>query len=220
MLNTLRNVTLILLLFIYIPVIMVIILKWKKKKIKFIVLPLAIVSLPVLYFVIFSTIPYYELMPFEGKVTDADTKEPIGGAAVLAVYYDEAVTIAGTNRFVIDLQETLTDGMGGVKIPEVKEWLGDRPGTVVEAELIIFKPGYGAFPRHKRSRAVSGQKPTIRTEKIIVYELPKLKTREERKDNVIFMDSYISPLYLGAINEERKNLGLRTISMPNSEGQK
>jgi hypothetical protein len=225
MVQTLKNLTTLILFVIYVPVAITIIVKWKKKVIKFIVLPIAIVSLPVLYLVIFSIIPYYYLMPFEGKVIDADTKEPIEGAVVLAVYYDEATSIAGTNTFPIDAQEALTDSRGEFKIPEVKRWFGDRPGTVVDARLTIFKPGYGVFPTHKGSKAVKDTTTPPTSVKHIIYDLPKLKTVEERKAN-LFFEYYAgfppdkTGQFVCLVNEERKNLGLPLISIPEEEKEK
>ena len=66
---------------------------------------------------IFFPSPYRSLAPFEGKVIDADTKQPIEGAVVLGVYYFTAYTIAGSNSYVEDGQETLTDVNGEFKLP-------------------------------------------------------------------------------------------------------
>jgi len=218
MVDTLKSISIIVLLIIYIPVTVMIIAKWKKRLTRFVFLPIAILSLPVLYIVIFSAIPYYELMPFEGRVIDADTKEPIEGAVVLAVYFDEAITIAGTNTYPIDAQETLTDRKGEFKISEVREWFGPRPGTVVKAEVIIFKPGYGVYPNHRRAKAVGGNKAWPHPGEYIVYELPRLKTREERDNNLpslhlgdISKEKYST--LLGLINEERTFLGYEKLPL-------
>jgi energy-coupling factor transporter transmembrane protein EcfT len=218
--HVLSIVTTIVLILIYTPIIYLIVKRRKKKATWYALLPSAIILFPILFLVIWSNVPYYYLSPFEGRVIDADTKEPIEGAAVLAVYYDQATSIAGTNTFPIDAQEALTDSRGEFKIPELKRWLGDRPGTVVDARLTIFKPGYGAFPSYKGSKAVKGNKSKLSQENYILYELPKLKTTEERKENVIFMRGYSYPLYMRAINEERKNLGLRPISQPKQDSKK
>ena len=147
---------------------------------------------------------------------DADTKTPIAGAAVLAVYHGSTTSVAGSNTYPVYAQETLTDANGEFKISAKTIWFG-KVGGWPEGKIIIFKPGYGVFPRHKRSEAVGENKSWPPPKKYIVYELPKLKTREERKKNVISVRKYIYPLYLQAINEERKSLGLSTIEIPKEE---
>ena len=64
----------------------------------------------------FYPLPYRSLAPFEGKVIDADTKEPIKGAVVLAVYSYEIYGIAGANTIIKDGQETLTDKKWRVQV--------------------------------------------------------------------------------------------------------
>jgi len=209
------TISLIIVLIVYLPVIYLIAKTRKKKGPKYLLIALAILFFPILYFIIWFNFPYYHLVPFEGKVLDADTKQPISGGAVLAIYYGEGATIQGASTYAVDAQETLTDANGEFKIPEVKEWFGNHPRSPVKANLIIFKPGYGAFPRHQGATAVDENKSWPPPEKHIAYLLPKLKTREERKENVIFMPAYTLPQYLRTINEERKSIGIRTISVPN-----
>ena len=42
---------------------------------------------------VLAPMPYRSLCPFSGKVVDADTKEPIEGAAVLGVYYYASIQL-------------------------------------------------------------------------------------------------------------------------------
>jgi hypothetical protein len=217
--DVLSIVTTIVLIVIYSPIIYFIVKRRRKKLTWYVVFPLAIIFLPILFLVVWFNVPYYYLPPFEGKVIDAETKEPISGAAVLAVYYGEYPTVAGANTYAIDAQETLTDEKGEFNIAEVKEWFGDHPGTPVEANLMIFKPGYGAFPHHRGSRAIGENSSWPPPGKYVVYELPKLKTREERKANLRFQyyegfGDRIFSHFLNLINEEYRNLGLPGISIP------
>lgn len=171
----------------------------------------------------FSPFPYCHLAPFFGKVIDADSKEPIAGAAVLAVYRSEVPSIAGPMSSVVDGQETLTDENGEFKIPKVKRWfVADRgyPG----GKLIIFKPGYGFFPNHKQSRAPGINRAWPPPNKYIVFELPKLKTRKERDLNL----NFTRPVgitykkmrhFTNLLNKERINLGYSPLTIPR-EGKK
>ena len=212
--DVLSIVTTVVLIVIYIPIIYLIVKRRRKKLTWYVVFPLALILLPILFLVVWFNVPYYYLPPFEGKVIDAETKEPISGAAVLAVYYGEYPTIAGANTYAIDAQETLTDEKGEFNIPELKEWFGDHPGTPVEANLIIFKPGYGAFPHHKGARMVEIGKDRPPSGKYVVYELPELKTREERVTNVLSvrikydLSFFEQKNIIGELNKEFNKLGM------------
>ena len=161
----------------------------------------------------------YYLSSFEGKVIDSETKEPIEGAAVLAVYYKVTYTPAGSNSYAVDAQETLTGPDGQFKIPPKAGRSNDYRGKL-ECNLIIFKPGYGVFPDHKLSEAVGENKSWPPPEKYIVYEIPNLKTREERDRNLMFCQ-YSSLPYekrknlFRLVNEERINLGYKPLSIVN-----
>jgi hypothetical protein len=158
------------------------------------------------------------LRSFEGKVVDAETKEPIEGAAVLVVYYQEVPSIAGSNHYADDAQETLTDANGEFKIPGKTVKLEDVSWKP-DCNLTIFKPGYGVFPGHKLSNAVGENKSWPTPEKYIVYEIPKLKTREERDRNLVFR-KYSSIPYekrkhlFRLVNEERIELGYNPLTIP------
>jgi hypothetical protein len=156
------------------------------------------------------------LRSFEGKVVDVESKEPIEGAVVLAVYYKSTISVAGSGSYAVNAQEMLTDANGEFKIPARTVKLKDASGKL-QCNLIIFKPGYGVFPDHELSNAVEESKTWPRPEKHIVYQIPKLKTKEERENNVIWMHKYMKPLYIHAINEELKNLGLELITMSEEE---
>ena len=200
------------LVIIYIPIIFLI-NKCKKKVIKVIFIVLAITFSPVIYLPIWFNFPYYYLAPFEGRVIDADTKQPIEGAAVLAVYDRCLPSIQGSISFSIDAQETLTDKYGEFKIPEAKMWFGGKPRSPQEQKLTIFKPGYGVLPGHKRSRAIGVNKSWPPPKKYIVYELPKLKTWEERRLNLPgrpnIPDEKMN-IFTSFLNEERTSLGYST----------
>lgn len=212
------------LIILYIPIIFLI-KKCKKKLIKVIFIILAIILSPVIYLTIWFNFPYYYLAPFEGRVIDADTRQPIEGAAVLAVYDRCVPSIQGSISFSIDAQETLTDKNGEFKIPEAKMWFGGKPKSPERQILIIFMPGYGVYPDHKRSRAIGVSISWPPPDKYIVYELPKLKTWEERKDNLFFSQYNEIPYqkrknFANLINKEYKSLGYSPRSIPKEEKEK
>ena len=163
---------------------------------------------------VLSPFPYLELDSFKGKVIDAETKKPVAGAAVLAVYFKEVYTVAGSNSLAIDAQEALTDDRGEFIIPGTKRWFVSRRGYT-DGKLTIFKRGYGTFPRHTLSKAIGEKYKSWPTpEKYIVYEIPGLKTRVERSRNAFDTDiDYRLPyelqkLIIKEVNREFKRLGL------------
>jgi len=172
---------------------------------------------------VISPIPFRFLPGFSGKVVDADTKEPIADAAVLAVYYKSVSSVAGSNDYAVDGQETLTDKDGEFDISWRMRWLVLARGYA-EGNITIFKPGYGVFPDYEGAIAVGVNDTWPPPGRYIVYELPKLKTREERRRNVIYVETYHEipyekrKLYIKAINEERRSLGLRLEPIPNNSG--
>jgi hypothetical protein len=207
-------IRIIIILIIYIPIIYLTFKRVDKNIERAILIILVVISLPFTCVISISIFPYYYLEPFEGKVIDIDTKSPISGAAVLAVYYKEVPSIAGSNSYAIDAQETLTNKNGEFRIPEVKKWFGDNNGEP-EGHLTIFKPGYGRIPGGKGVNIVGAVRAI--PEKYIVYELPKLNSIKERKENVLWIRKYMKPLYIKTINEERKNLGLEQIDISEEE---
>jgi hypothetical protein len=167
-------------------------------------------------FILFSSgcFPYRQLSSFTGQVVDADTKKPIAGAAVLAVYYGSTSSVGGSNSYPIDAQETLTDENGEFEIPETRRWLVFRSGGWPSGELIIFKPGYGVFPGNRRSHTVEEKKYSSPNGKYIVYEIAKLESIEEKAKNVTNIQvKYDLPfskqeIIIKKINEEFESLGM------------
>lgn len=128
---------------------------------------------------------------YSGRVIDADTKEPIEGAVVVAVWYEARGTITGPDTRLKDVKETLTnkDGRWSIVGPEGDE---DKliPGLLQlfmiyitrEPYFVVFKPGYcswsfGAFgiDACKEKLKPSGKDGFIKGE---IVELPKLTDRE------------------------------------------
>ncbi len=131
---------------------------------------------------------------FKGKVIDADTKEPIEGAIVVASWTEEAPTAAGSTSRLRDVKETLTDKNGewAIKGPSGKgifSWLrfftslySARPPV-----FIVFKPGYCSWPKGFGVPACKDKIKGFDIEKTI--ELPKLtdRSRESLLRNIPFI---------------------------------
>lgn len=175
----------------------------------------------------------YHKPAFKGKIIDAETKEPIEGAVVVAMYNKSTIGLgAGTLSSIINVREAMTDKDGMFRIPSYTTVI--QPFSwEISATFIIFKPGYGSFPNYHVSPPKLGVNPEVffstgkigeegetgweefgRLTKVTfgIVELPKLKTREEREKARMAADIFgaeIStkdlPLLYKAINEERKS---------------
>jgi hypothetical protein len=180
---------------------------------KLIVAVLALWILDLFFGGLFFPLPYRSLAPFNGKVVDAETKEPISGAVVLAVYETISHTPGGEVDHITDGQETLTGENGEFSLPRTRRWLVLRRGYP-KGRLIIFKPGYGTFPNHVRSAVLGVNISNPPPGKFVQYELPKLSSLAERRDNVRFLSRYNEiphnrkKIYWELVNEELKNVKL------------
>lgn len=141
-------------------------------------------------FIFFSTTAYGET--FRGKVIDADTKEPIEGAVVVASWNEERATPAGPTSRLKDVKETLTNkdgewviegprGRDGGNITAIFTFLTGTYYTL-PPEFIVFKPGYCSYPAGFGIEACKGKIKTYnftKSENIgEVVELPRLTIRD------------------------------------------
>ena len=77
--------------------------------------------------------------PYEGRVIDADTGEPIEGVVILGVWYKALFSPAGATHKFHDAQEAVTDMNGEFSITG----LGFEVFSNVEPmNVLIFKAGY------------------------------------------------------------------------------
>lgn len=156
---------------------------------------------------------------YHGQVIDKETRQPIGGAAVLTVYSVSWGTLAGSVWYEVTAQETLTDKEGKFYIPRK---LIVATGILVEhanTAFVIFKPGYAVFPGGKGATSTPDNGRWIREKEFTVIEVPRLKTREERLENIRSTPRHTGVgdknqrTMLELINEERESLGLGTFSI-------
>ena len=161
--------------------------------------------------------------PYMGKVVDKETNEPIEGAVVFMQFFNNYGTFGGAVGEFADAVEVLTDSNGEFVIPK----LTVRPPNVrllrgweEYPQVIIFKPGYGAYPRHKGVGPRFVPDYSIPSNQYVTITLPKLKSREERIKNQSDA-SFTSKIPYGKWenlfrlrNEERKNIGLKPFKEP------
>jgi len=166
---------------------------------------------------------YYSDGSWSGRIIDADTKGPIEGAVVVAVWYRVYSTPTGDSSYFFDAVEALTDKDGKFFISQFKA-LNLLPiiRRIEGPDFIIYKPEYTAFPGWSydyfykyfpnSSLRVGREALAELFKKDVIVELRKLKTRDERLNNIPGGPTDVSiqklPLFYKLINEERKNLGL------------
>ncbi|MGA2193311.1 MAG: carboxypeptidase-like regulatory domain-containing protein [Nitrospirota bacterium] len=146
--------------------------------------------------------------PWRGRVIDSETKGPIEGAAVVAVWYGSRLTLdEGSMQYFSDARETVTDKDGRFELPAYKY---NPTFQSKNPKFTIFKPGYGAFPL--KSATPEGLDSEYFTTGGGLVELPKLKTRKERLDTLVHLGyfNFMKTPNLFRYREiESKDLGLR-----------
>lgn len=119
--------------------------------------------------------------PYEGRVIDAETKQPIEGVVVLGVWNKEEPNVAGVTTTYYDAKETVTDINGEFII----QGLGLKMSYVGTMNFLIFKAGYmylsGPWESLKESFYYK-EKVKWEGEKAII-SLKKLTMEERRKHN-------------------------------------
>lgn len=163
--------------------------------------------------------------PWGGKIIDIETKEPIEGAVVLAVWQRAYRTLAGDNTYFYEAKEVLTDKEGRYEIPAYTP-INLLPiiSYIRKPEFTIFKPGYLSLSgRHLEENVINNPAEFKRNENMYrlapgIIELPKLKTREERikklPSGLMYEEAEKKAKnYMHLLNVERHNLGLDPIPM-------
>jgi hypothetical protein len=127
---------------------------------------------------------------FKGKVIDADTKEPIEGAAVVAVWGEETTTPTATHSRLKDVKEVLTDKNGewlimgpkGGEVGNIKAIISVLTGTyfTLPPAFIVFKPGYCSWPERFGIEVCKQRMKPFSVGEGETLELPTLTRREDR----------------------------------------
>ncbi|MBU1710517.1 MAG: carboxypeptidase-like regulatory domain-containing protein [Proteobacteria bacterium] len=130
--------------------------------------------------------------PYMGKVVDTETEEPIEGAVVFLRFFNDCF---GQVSSFADAVEVLTDANGEFRIPSHRIFtLRPLCGWHTDCYPIVFKPGYGAFSRHAgTSISEWGEEGCLPRKKPVTIKLPKLTTREERKENLYNIPNIDAP---------------------------
>lgn len=127
--------------------------------------------------------------PWKAQVVDAETKQPLQGVVVLAVWYRYWPAVEDLGAFgYVDSEEVITDKDGQFTI-KARSFIPFDPFVLEEPEFHFVKPGYG---RWRFQRDEGGLRLDVRDRKLpyqdagrlgdkgTMIELVPLKTREER----------------------------------------
>lgn len=163
--------------------------------------------------------------PWKGKIIDIDTKEPIEGAVVLAIWERAYRTVSGDKTYFYEAKEVLTDKDGKFEIPAYTPInLLPLISYIKGPYFIIFKPGYLSLEEHIDENIIDKKVELQKFGKVYrlspgIIELPKLKTKEERIKNLLLTGVMYEEVekkaknYMHLLNIERHNLSLDSIPM-------
>lgn len=159
----------------------------------------------------------YSSDTYQGKVIDAETKEPLVGAVVLAIWYREAPGLGGHGpaEGYHDALEVLTDAQGEFTVPAKTHLTAF--GKIREPKLVIYYPGYSSFPLYQVRPQDDKEIAASYEQRFFHVELRKLKTRQERVEHAgvpLFAGGVPErkmPNLIRLVNAERQALALKPI---------
>lgn len=168
---------------------------------------------------------FYSKPEYNGRVVDVDTKEPIEGAVVVAIYEKHTLNPpAGSYTNVIGVKETLTDKNGSFNFPSYTTVIHPLSYSG-NCTFLIYKPGYGNQGQIGIEHFLSGKaeknwerKSTWNKSLIFRYltdgtiEIPRLTSTEDMKDALRNahlwggpdIDKTEIPMLLNTVNQEEK----------------
>jgi hypothetical protein len=151
--------------------------------------------------------------PYRGQVLDAETKAPLAGAVVVALWRRDRVYPFHITTEHYAVRETVTDSEGRFVLA-AKDVEEGAPRQTRRPEFLIFLPGYGVFPR--RHTSPTGFLGEVFEGTGTIVELPRIAGKMDRLTNLSsFGPHSLSerphtelPQLIEAINRERVALGL------------
>lgn len=155
--------------------------------------------------------------PYRGQVIDAETKAPLAGAVVVALWWRDRIYPLHSVAEHYAVREIVADAEGRFVL-DAKDVEEGAPRRTYHPEFLIFQPGYGSYPRKYVSpRGFTGgmfEGPGV------VVELPRLADREDRRKHLWLFGphSYSDrpfrdlPELMRRINTERIAIGLEPYS--------
>ena len=157
--------------------------------------------------------------PYEGRVIDIDTGEPIEGVVVLGEWSREHITPGGAVSEYYDARETVTDKNGEFSIPGQGLLIASN---ITPMDVLIFKAGYeyigfAPWASFKKGLLLSkkikweGDKAIIPLKKLTMEERRKAGTFPSTPPSEAPLDKV--SLMLEEINKEAIERGLEPIDI-------
>ena len=160
----------------------------------------------------------YTSGPYRGTVVDAESKKPLVGAVVLAVWFQETIVLVAAHGPAVeyhDSLEVLADSSGEFVVPEKTHVT--LLGKIREPDFVVYYPGYAPYPSLK-ARPQGKEVDAAYEQKVFHVELSRLKTHQERLEHAripVDVDHRIPEAKIAnlirLVNSERKALGLQPI---------
>jgi hypothetical protein len=158
--------------------------------------------------------------PYTGRVIDAETRQPLEGAVVVASWRRDVFRWVIVSSRHQAARETLTDGDGRFVI-DAKKLEERAPYRTTPPTITILALGYGFFPRFQTSPVDSAGGEIFEKGKGTTVELRRLD-RKERRAQVSMIDRFeLSPSpfreipqFLRLLNMEREAIGLEPLPLP------
>jgi len=164
--------------------------------------------------------------PWRGTIVDAETKQPLEGVVVFALWNERYGSIGGyAGGGYFYSEEVVTGADGGFTIRRLKRSF--NPFSIIQGpDFTIYKPGYGRWHFQgdgewltlrgdELNRSVNAMWQRFNSEQGVVIELRPLKSVEERLQSTggllpmpdVPRSKY--PRLLEAIDRERASLGFK-----------
>ena len=157
----------------------------------------------------------YASPAYRGRVVDAETRQPLAGAVVLAVWYQETpVAPHGPAKDYHDALELLTDANGEFAVPERTHFT--PIGKILAPEFVVYSPGYASFPGLGAWPQDSREVDAAYAKREFNFKLTRLKRREERLRRqypfgLLKVPDAKMPNLIRLVNDEGHALGLPPI---------
>lgn len=168
--------------------------------------------------------PASALGPWKARIVDAESKQPLAGVVVLAVWTKVLLGPDRSPSFIYyDSEEVVADQDGRI-IVAARDYSTSDAQVFAEPEFLFFKPGYGQWrfqgediwlkldPSEKRKRYAEAGR--LFAGPGVVIEMAPLKTRQTRsqyyreRNEPVAVPPERKRRWLAAVEEERVYLGL------------
>jgi hypothetical protein len=162
--------------------------------------------------------------PYRGRVQDADTKRPLAGAAVVAVWIREGAALGpeGPSEAYFNALEVLTDAQGEFMMAAKTHFT--LVGRIRDPKFSVYSPGYVPFPHsgtHPQGDAIKA----AYHRRVFEFRLPRVTTENEHSyaDRPVRLGGVPEskvPISFRLVNQERQRLGLQPIGSPRERSRR